>query len=276
MNVHRVVADPALFGQTELLRRMERLSVRLSSGQQLALAGEDPLRWGEGAAARERVRQLDAVRERLQSAAVTFRAIRHAVDALDQFMEMLRREAEAIRDNPADTAARTSHAARYNELLRQMNAVVNGLRDETARELTGDPAVVSGAGDREIVAENGRRLAVRGRRLDTGPGGLDIPALADTPTLPDAQAALSNLAAAGERLKERSAGFSQEEVEAVRLLESNTSIRGSLVSRAERLEAADLEETSAVLESLSVQQSLLLNSVKVSHELQAVLLEVLA
>lgn len=269
--------------QISLLTQIETLSVRLSTGKQYQVAGDSPVEWHESSGLRDRLTHLEAVNGGMNAIALSLRQVHNLAATLGRYMELLQRELEGARDvgvppsSPELAERRDQHIAQYNTLLSQMDALVNENRDELSRTLTGDPAQVPEAGDLDVVVtENGLKRSIRAQQLHTGPGGLDLQAMPASPTDLDLENVALNLVEARRTLQMKEQSLGWDAAELSRNISSNNDLSARLTTRADELEMADLDATAAGLQSLQVQQSLLINSSKLVHDLRSSLWQILS
>lgn len=267
MSIIEIGANQALHNFERSGRTLDGVSTELSTGKRINAAKDDPIGWSKAQKDRASVSGIQSINEDLVRVATSVRVADNVMDTIGRLMAQMKASLERIIKNyppyPLGSPERVEYLRAFNGLRRQIDDLTIPPQDEGARKIMADPAVVPGAGDWEvIVGENGSRTVIRSEEVHTGPTGLDIPALADTATDGEIEAAIDNLDAAQGTLDARRAGLGGDAA-GITLSEAwNGRLINVQTATAEKLVVADMNQAAAEEKSVEVQHALALESVR--------------
>jgi hypothetical protein len=183
------------------------------------------------------------------------------MQAIGEHLATMQGQLEQAQKYPAPSPIREQLISNANGMRRQINDLVNTTAHTGARNLMSDPAKDPQAGDiQALVGLNGKLKTIHGQQVDTGPGGLHIAGLPVDATDAEIQNALQALQSAQTTLVARRNGLAADAAEVTRYTGQGSSLSGLYQGHAESLTAGDATEAAVELQSVSVRQSLAVQS----------------
>jgi flagellin len=251
-----------------------RLSQQLSSGRKIQTAEDDPSTWLEASRADSTSTYLDAVHTGLQEVSTDLSVVNTAMQAIGGYLSSMQGQLQQALSYPAGDPNRQQYIANYNTILQQIDQTVNTESQAGARNLMSDPATDPQAGNLQVlVGLNGQTRTVHAQEVDTGPNGLNVPALDPaTATDADVQAALTSLTSAQSTLASRQMVLGADTADIQDYTTQVSATSGLYQTQVDALTTGDPSEAAAELQSVNVQRSLAVSTMAtISTSRQAIL-----
>lgn len=272
MDISQIGTLDVLDDQRQINRRLTKTLGRLGSGAKITSAKQDPVLWGDLQGLKSAVGRMRAYSENLNRGASSVRLAIGAMEVSDTQLTQLGVTLESALIAPEGSAERADTLHRYNELHGLLNDLA-APRDLGARKLLDDPARFPSAGPVEIAAgENGFKIILQNRQIDSGAGGLDLPRAGDplpsdqagSPVIADIQnasndeirAMMERVALSRERLAAQSKALSVDAAAIENSTDFNLAFIGRNEKAASLLSVPDLESEAVLAQSLNLRNSL--------------------
>jgi flagellin-like hook-associated protein FlgL len=238
-----------------------RLGQQLITGKEIQKPQDGPAKWLAASRAQSTITYLDAIHTGLNEVATTIRVAATTMQAIAEHLATMQGQLEQASRYPAGNPIRQQLIASSNATRRQIDDLVNTTLQTGARNLMSDPAGNAQAGDIHVlVGLNGECETVHGEQVDTGPGGLNLANLPVNATDTEIQNALQDLRSARTILEERQQGLAADAADIARYTGRDASISRLYQSQAEAGTKADTIQAAVELQTVSVRQSLAMES----------------
>ncbi len=179
MDITQIGSLDILDDQKQINRRSTRTLEKLSSGENVSSAKQDPILWSDIQGLKSAVSRLQAYTDNLHRAAGSVRIAVESMEASDNHLQELGLILEGALADKEGSAARSDSLKQFNELHGLLNDLA-APRDLGARKLLDDPVRFSAAGPVHVAAgENDFEVILKNQPIHTGAGGLDLPMVGD-------------------------------------------------------------------------------------------------
>jgi flagellin-like hook-associated protein FlgL len=253
-----------------------KLGQQLTTGKKVQTPADNPSAWLQASRAQSTAGYLDAVHTGLNELATNINVADTTMQAVGEHLGTMKGLLVAALKLPAGDPNRDQLVAGFNSTRQQIDDLVNTTSQTGARNLMMSPAKNAQAGNILALAGlNGQVKNVHAQQVDTGVNGLNVTNLPAGATDVQIQAALTNLGTAQETLEARRSGLAADAGSISRYLDQGTQVSSFYQSQAESLTGADPTEAAVQLQSVSVQQSLALQSLASISTNRSALLELL-
>jgi len=233
----------------------------LITGKKVQKPQDGAFTWLQAGRAQSTATYLDAIHTGLNELAMNIRVAATTMQAIGEHLATMQAQLEQALKYPAADPIREQLISNSNGTRRQIDDLVNTTLQAGARNLMSDPAKDPRAGDMQaLVGLSGERKTIHGRQVDTGPGGLNISKLPVDASDAQIQAALQAVQSARTTLEARRQGLAADAADIVRYTDRGSTISSLYQSHAEALTAGNSIQVAAELQSVSVQQSLAVQS----------------
>ena len=234
-----------------------KLSKQLITGKKVQTPSDNPAAWLQAGRAQSTAGYLDAIHSGLNELATNIQVADTTMQAIGQDLDTMQGQLEEAQKQPAGNPIREQLIANFNSTRQQIDDLVNTTSQPGARNLMMDPAKNVQAGNiQALVSLNGQTMIVHAQQVDTGKNGLNVSDVPVDATDAQLQSALNNLTAAQQTLAAKRNGLAQDSGDVSRYLAQGTQISGLYQSQVEALTGADPTTAAVELQSVSVQQSL--------------------
>lgn len=238
-----------------------RLGQQLTTGKKVQAAQDDPSTWLQARRAQSAAGYLDAIHTGLNEVATNIRVADTTMQAIGEHLAAMQGQLEQAQKYPAGDPVRQQLISGSNGTRQQIDDLVNTAVPAGARNLLSDPASNPQAANiQALVGIHGELKTVHRQQVDTGPDGLNISGLSVNATDAQIQTALQVLQSAQTTLAARRNGLVADAADITRYLAQSSSVSGLYQSQAESLTAGDTTEAAVELQSVSVRQSLAVQS----------------
>ena len=270
----RTAIDRALIGAEQAKSSMDAATKRIATGKKINSPSDDPVRWASTRQSRSVDGILRAVNSGLESVAIGIRGADQAMAAieghLDQMIEIVKLFPPYPEGDNAEERIRMLRS--FNGIRKLIDQLTIPPTDDLGQAIMADPASNDIPDSWPVVVnEQGDVRTIRRQEVHTGPTGLNIPGLTEADLTENGQAggALSrqrldditaNLENAKAVLRQRRDSLGSDAAAIARARTSNAGAAAFHVSFAERGEAADINETAALVKSTELKQAFALES----------------
>lgn len=259
---------------------MDSLTQRLITGKKIASPKDNPSAWEKASTSNAAFNRLQSINSSLNMIAMNIRIADTTMDTIGDDLDIMQSQLEMMINNypsfPQDSPERAELIKDFNELRTQIDQMTMPSEDEGAKKIMSDPAVVTNAGDWEImVGENNAKKTIHSQQVHTGPTGLNIPELPENATDSEIVEAIANLRTAKGTLEQKRMGLEKDAAGIARWLEHNTKTANFHRNRAERIENADMNEVAAQIKSVELRHSLSIELIRSITETQSQLIALL-
>ena len=270
----RTAIDRALIGAEQAKSSMDAATKRIATGKKINSPSDDPVRWASTRQSRSVDRILRTVNSSLESVAIGIRGADQAMAAieghLDQMIEIVKLFPPYPEGDNAEERIRMLRS--FNGIRKLIDQLTIPPTDDLGQAIMADPASNDIPDSWPVVVnEQGDVRTIRRQEVHTGPTGLNIPGLTEADLTENGQAggALSrqrlddiaaNLENAKAVLRQRRDSLGSDAAAIARARTSNAGAAAFHVSFAERGEAADINETAALVKSTELKQAFALES----------------
>lgn len=238
-----------------------RLGQQLITGKKVQRAQDDPSAWLEAGRAQSAAGYLDAIHTGLIELETNLQGADTTMQAIGELLATMQGQLEQAQKYPAADPFREQLISNANGTRQQIDDLANTTVQPGAWNFMSDPAKDPHAGDiQALVGLDGELRTVHGQQVDTGPDGLNISKLPVDATDAQIQNALQVLTSAQTTLAARRNGLAADAADITRYTGQASSISSLYESQAESLTGADTTEAAVELQSVSVRQSLAVQS----------------
>jgi len=275
-----IETNQALFKYKRLTKRMDSLTQRLPTGKKIASPKDNPSAWEKASTSNAAFNRLQSINSSLNMIAMNIRIADTTMGTIGDHLDTMKSQLEMMINNYPpflqDSPERAELIKGFNDLRTQIDLMTMPSDDEGAKKIMADTAVVTDAGDWEImVGENNEKKTLHSQQVHTGPSGLNIPELPENATDSEIVEAIANLRAARDTLEQKRMGLANDAAGIARWLEHNTKTANFHRNRAERIVNADMNEVAAQIKSVELRQSLAIEVMRGITENQSQLIALL-
>ena len=274
MSMFSTSVNQALSSASRSDQASGRLTAQLTSGKKVQNPEDGPSTWLEASRAGSDSSYLDAVHTGLDEVSTNLNVVNTDMQAIGQYISGMQGQLQEALNFPAGDPNRQQFITNFNQLRGQIDQTVNTEAQTGARNLMSDPAADPQAGNLQVlVGPNGETRTVHAQELDTGPNGLNIPALDPaTATDTDLQAAVTNLAAAQATLATRQMVLGADSADIQNYASQTSQVSKLNQSEIDSLTGVDSNEAAVELQSVQVRHSLAIQMLaSINTDRQAVL-----
>lgn len=256
-----IETNQALFNYNRLTKTMDSLTQELSSGKKIASPKDNPSAWEKASTSNAAFNRLQSINSGLNMIAMNIRIADTTMGTIGDHLDTMKSQLEMMINNhppfPQDSPERAELIKGFNDLRTQIDQMTMPSDDEGAKKIMADPAVVTDAGDWEIiVGEHNVKKTIHSQQVHTGPTGLNIPELPENATDSEIVEAIANLRTAKDTLEQKRMGLGKDAAGIARWLEHNTKTANFHRNRSERIINADMNEVAAQIKSVELRHTL--------------------
>lgn len=212
--IHTINASQAQFLFNRADTAADPVVRQASPGKNIDTPKSDPVTLQKTGGSRLALGQRQAISAFLNEAAISVRTADGTMKTIGTHIGGMKSQLEIIVKHypPFLTTSpdRIRALRSYSAFRKEIDALTIPPRDNGAAKIMADPAVFPQAGAQAIALGNGGYGAIQSRQVHTGPTGLNIPALSDTATDAEINAAIKSLDTARNTLDQRRAGLSSD------------------------------------------------------------------
>ena len=271
----RTALDRALIAVEQAKSSMDTATKRISTGKKINAPSDDPARWTASQQARSIDGHLQAVNSGLESVAIGIRGADKAMEAIEEHLDQMIETVKLFPPYPEgdNSEERIKMLRSFNGIRQLIDQLTIPPQDDLGQAILSDPALNPDVPDSwpVIVNERGDVKTIGRREVHTGPTGLDIPEITEADLTangeiggPLSQQKLDDIAANLENakaiLRQRRDALGSDAAAIGRAKSSNEEAAAFHKAYAEKMEAADVNETAAQVTSIQLKQSLALES----------------
>ncbi|NTW65164.1 MAG: hypothetical protein HGB21_02450 [Nitrospirae bacterium] len=185
-----------------------------NAGKDIGTPKNDPVPLQKHDGSRAALGERQTINASLNNAAMSIRTADRTMQTIGGHISSMRAQLDIIvKHYPPflTTSPERVRALRsFSAFRREIDAMTLPPRNDGAAKIMADPAVFPQAGNQTIAVGMGGAGTLQGQQVHTGPSGLNIPALTDTATDAEVNAAIKSLDAAQTTLGLRRAGLSSD------------------------------------------------------------------
>ena len=238
-----------------------KLGQQLITGKKVAAAQDGPGAWLEAGRAQSTAGLLDAIHTGLNELATNISVADTTMQAIGKLLSTMQGEIEQAQKYTPGDPIRRQLISDANGTRQQIDDLVNTTAQTGARNLMSDPAKNPNAGSiQALVGVNGEVKTVNGQQVDSGKNGLNLSAVPVNASNAQLQNALDAMNSAQTTLSTRRSGLAADAADITRYTTQSSSISAFYQGEAESLTAVDQTEAAAELQSVSMRQSLAVQS----------------
>ncbi len=270
----RTAIDRALIAAEQAKSSIDIATKRISTGKKINAAVDDPVRWASTQQGRSVDGILQAVNSGLESVAISIRGSDQAMAAIEEHLDQMIEIVKLFPPYPEgdNSEERIRMLRSFNGIRRLIDQLTIPPGDDLGQTIMADPASSDVPASWPVVVnERGDVKTIGRQEVHTGPTGLGIPELTEANLTEDGQVGgplsqqkLDNIAANLENakavLRQRRDALGSDAASIARAKSSNAEAAAFHKAYAEKLEAADINETAAEVNSIQLKQSLALES----------------
>jgi flagellin-like hook-associated protein FlgL len=271
----RTAMDRALIAVEQAKASMDTATKRISTGKKINAPADDPARWTASQQGRSIDGHLQAVNSGLESVAIGIRGADKAMAAIEEHIDQMIETVKLFPPYPEgdNSEERIKMLRSFNGIRQLIDQLTIPPQDDLGQAIMSDPATNPDVPDSwpVIVNEQGDVKTIGRQEVHTGLTGLNIPELTEAditengvtggplsrPKLDDIAANLENAKAI---LRQRRDALGSDAAAIGRAKSSNEEAAAFHKAYAEKMEAADVNETAAQVTSIQLKQSLALES----------------
>ncbi|MBR6663958.1 MAG: flagellin [Alphaproteobacteria bacterium] len=240
---------------------MDQTQERLSTGNKVNSAIDNPSSYYTAQALNNRASDLSALLDSMGQAIQTIKAADEGIKAITEFAEQAKAVAQSASDT-SDEAERTNYMNQFNAILGQINAVAKDSGYKGVNLLNGDSLTV------KFSENDGSSLTITGEKaLTTETTGLNVGTAADwgtdgtkiTASIKAVETAISTLRSWSSKFGNNYSIVQSREAFTENLI-------NVLTEGADKLTLADMNEESANMLALQTRQQLAINSLSLASQ----------
>lgn len=185
-----------------------------SAGKNIDTPKNDPVPLQKSEGSRFALGQRQSINSSVNKAAMSIRTADRTMKTIGNHIGSMKSQLEIIVKHYPPFLTNSSERIRalrsFSAFRKEIDALTLPPLDEGAAKIMADPNVFPQAGSQTVVVGNSGSGAIQGQQVHTGPAGLNIPALPDTATDAEVNAAINRLDSALNTLSQRRAGLSSD------------------------------------------------------------------
>ena len=265
--------DQVLYNLRLANRDLETVTTQLSTGQKVNSSQDDPVVWSSIMRSRSEFSNFTAINDSLNTVATSIQIADTTMDTIGKTVDDMKNALQSILQQVPPLSIGSEQRTMLLQTYAELRAQIDQLANPTD---AGAKKIMAGPDDWTVViGPNGMTRTVRKEEVHTGPSGLNIPALTDTSSDADIQAALASLDAAKDTLTTRKQDLEMDSVAIANAQTYNGKLASAYQVHAENAGAADMNEAAAQEKSLELRQSLSNESLKILTDADARILQLL-
>jgi len=271
----RTAMERALIAVEQAKSSMDTATKRISTGKNINAPADDPTRWSASRQGHSIDGHLQAVNSGLESVAISIRGADAAMGAIEEHIDQMIETVKLFPPYPEgdNSEERIRMLRSFNGIRQLIDQLTIPPQDDLGQAIMSDPAANPEVPDSwpVIVNEQGDVKTIGRQEVHTGPTGLDIPGRTEADITVNGQVGgplsrqklddiAANLENAKAVLRQRRDALGSDAAAIARAKSSNEEAAVFYKSYAEKLVAADVNETAAQVKSIELKQSLALES----------------